>query len=328
MHSDASTHSGTAARKRNLAVAAALCCGLLLAGCAETELIANTAKTMQEPVEPTPAGRYKVGNPYQIAGQWYYPAEDYEYVETGIASWYGPGFHAKKTANGEVYNQNALTAAHRTLPLPSAVRVTNLENGRALVLRINDRGPFARGRIIDISHHGAQLLGFVKQGTAKVRVEILADDSQKLKLAALNGPQSGEPQVQIAAAPREAVSARALPAPAGSPPTPVSDVPLRSVSASRLSAPQPPALSDEVSVLPVSPTGIYVQAGAFGKLENALRLRDRLYTIGQTQISRFPVGEAEVFRVRIGPLDSVADADATLSQVLGAGVREARLVVE
>jgi rare lipoprotein A len=301
---------------------------LLLAGCAETEFIANTAKTVQTPAEPAPVGRYKVGNPYQIAGQWYYPVEDYTYVETGIASWYGPGFHEKQTANGENFDQNAMTAAHRTLPLPSAVRVTNLENGRAIVLRVNDRGPFARGRIIDVSRRGAQLLGFIDQGTAKVRVEVLPDDSQKLKLAALNGMQSEEPQLQVAAAPREGVVARALPAPAGSPPTAASDVPVATAPPSRSAVAQPPALSSNVEVLPVSPTGIYVQAGAFGKLENALRLRDRLYTIGQTQISRFPAGGAEVYRVRIGPLDSVAAADTTLSQVIGAGVPEARLIVE
>ena len=314
---------------RTTAIAATAFALLLLTGCAETEFIANTAKTVQGPPEPAPVGRYKVGNPYQIAGQWYYPAEDFTYAETGIASWYGPGFHEKQTANGEVFDQNSMTAAHRTLPLPSAVRVTNLENGRAIVLRVNDRGPFARGRIIDISRRGAQLLGFINEGTAKVRVEILPDESQKLKLAALNGTVA-EPlqQVQIAAAPREEVVARALPAPEGSAPTRASDVPVDNPTLRRSTSSKPPTLPGDVVVLPISPTGIYVQAGAFGKLENALRLRDQLYTIGQTQISRFPAGGSEVFRVRIGPLDSVATADATLSQVIGAGVPEARLVVE
>src|SRR5580698_2414497 len=115
-------------------------------------------------------GIYKVGNPYQIDGVWYYPAEDWNYDETGIASWYGPGFQERYTANGEVYDQNDLTAAHKTLPLPSFVRVTNLDNGRSIVLRVNDRGPFARGRIIDVSRRSAQLLGFYGIGTAKVRV--------------------------------------------------------------------------------------------------------------------------------------------------------------
>lgn len=135
-------------------------------------------------------GTYKVGTPYKISGKWYYPEEDYSYSETGIASWYGKDFHAKYTANGEVYDMNALTAAHRTLPLPSIVRVTNMENGRSLVLRVNDRGPFAKDRIIDISKRGAQLLGFQAQGTARVKVEILPEESRNLKAALQNGSSS------------------------------------------------------------------------------------------------------------------------------------------
>src|SRR5690625_586629 len=119
------------------------------------------------------AGRYKVGNPYQIAGAWYHPAEDLDYDRTGIASWYGPGFHGRPTANGERYDQNDLTAAHPTLPMPSMVQVTNMENGRSVKLRVNDRGPFAKRRIIDVSHKAAQLLGFEQQGKAKVRVKVL-----------------------------------------------------------------------------------------------------------------------------------------------------------
>ncbi|MBO6783539.1 MAG: septal ring lytic transglycosylase RlpA family protein, partial [Alphaproteobacteria bacterium] len=146
--------------RRRSHVALALSAALVLSACAETEFLVHTAKQVRGDSVSPGTGRYKIGDPYQIKGVWYYPAEDYQYSETGIASWYGPNFHGKKTANGETYNQNDLTAAHRTLPMPSAVRVTNLENGRSLVVRINDRGPFARGRIIDMSRRGAQLLGF------------------------------------------------------------------------------------------------------------------------------------------------------------------------
>ncbi len=127
-----------------------------------------------------------MGNPYKVLGRWYYPKEDYSYSETGTASWYGPDFHAKRTANGEKYNMHSLTAAHRTLPLPSIVRITNLENGRSLVVRVNDRGPYARNRIVDVSKKVAQLLGFLEKGTAKVRVEVLEKESKNLK-AALTG---------------------------------------------------------------------------------------------------------------------------------------------
>ncbi len=137
---------------------------------------------------PTARAIYKVGNPYQIDGAWYYPAIDWNYDETGIASWYGEDFHGKYTANGEVYDLNAVTAAHRTLPMPSIVQVTNLDNGRTIQLRVNDRGPYARGRIIDVSRRAAQLLGFESIGTAKVRVRILVPESmQAQSLAQGNG---------------------------------------------------------------------------------------------------------------------------------------------
>jgi len=118
----------------------------------------------------------KIGNPYKVAGRWYYPKEDPVYDEVGLASWYGKDFHGKKTANGEYFNMNALTAAHKTLPLPTFVKVTNLSNGRSIVLRVNDRGPFVSDRVIDVSRRGAQLLGFQKQGVTKVRIQAVDED--------------------------------------------------------------------------------------------------------------------------------------------------------
>src|SRR4051812_4386212 len=117
---------------------------LALGGCAQTEFAAQATKKIEGAAgsrSQSASGLYKVGNPYQIDGIWYYPAEDYAYDETGIASWYGPDFHGKSTASGERYDMNEVTAAHKTLPMPSMVRVTNLENGRSLVIRVNDRGP-------------------------------------------------------------------------------------------------------------------------------------------------------------------------------------------
>jgi rare lipoprotein A len=134
--------------------------------------------------------RYKIGAPYQINGVWYRPAENFGYQEAGIASFYGGetrgvDFHGRLTANGEIYDMNALTAAHPTLPLPTLVNVTNLENGRSIVLRVNDRGPFVHGRIIDVSRRAARELGFERQGTASVRVEVLGRESRALKQVAL-----------------------------------------------------------------------------------------------------------------------------------------------
>jgi rare lipoprotein A len=128
--------------------------------------------------KPQPHPVYKVGDPYRIGGRWFYPKTDYDYEAEGRASWYGRGFHGKLTANGELFDQNELTAAHQTLPLPSIVRVTNLENGRTLVLRVNDRGPFVTGRILDVSKKAAKLLDFHDQGTTRVKVELLERESR------------------------------------------------------------------------------------------------------------------------------------------------------
>jgi len=155
--------------------------GLLLA------LAACASNT--KPPPSGPAG-VKIGKPYQVAGVWYYPSDDRDYDARGIASWYGPGFHALATANGERYNQDDVTAAHKTLPMPSWVEVENLDNGRRLVVRINDRGPFVEGRIIDLSRRSAQLLGVDKAGLARVRVRRVYPDKADLP-----------PPVVIAAAP-------------------------------------------------------------------------------------------------------------------------------
>ena len=120
---------------------------------------------------PFSGGEYKIGKPYQIEGKTFYPKESFDYLESGVASWYGPNFDGKKTANGEIFNMNLLTAAHKTLQLPSLVKVTNIENNRSLILRVNDRGPFVKNRIIDVSKKAASILGFQKKGTANVIVE-------------------------------------------------------------------------------------------------------------------------------------------------------------
>ena len=174
-----------------------------LFGCsgAGTPEVGNLSPKAQAVVIKQYGGIYKIGNPYQIMGRWYYPKEDYNYSEVGMASWYGDDFHAKKTANGEKYDMNTLTAAHRTLPLPSIVKVTNLENGRSLVVRVNDRGPYVKERIIDLSKRAASLLGYQTKGTAKVKVEIMEKDSKALK-AAMLGQEYSTGVIQTAATPK------------------------------------------------------------------------------------------------------------------------------
>ncbi|HEX9835894.1 MAG TPA: septal ring lytic transglycosylase RlpA family protein [Alphaproteobacteria bacterium] len=292
---------------------------LALAGCAETNLALHMGKRLDSgSASPSEIhGAYKIGNPYQVEGVSYTPREDFAYDETGIASWYGPGFHARRTANGAVFDQNAVTGAHPTLQLPVKVQVTNLENGRSIAVLVNDRGPFKRGRIMDLSRRSAQLLGFEGNGTARVRVRVLPEES--LQLAASAG-RKGAPPVQVAAAtqqpvpmPRGEVTVAALPPPANSA-TPVQPV--------ALPAPAP------VAIERVRDTGLYVQAGAFLQYDNADRLRLRLSRIGPAAISPVERGAQRFFRVRIGPIATVAEADRALDRVIAAGHAEARLVVD
>src|SRR3954452_8471331 len=168
---------------------------VLLAGCASSPE-SRTASGRYRAGHPS----YKVGAPYQINGVWYRPKVDYDYDETGVGSWYGEAFDQQLTANGEIFDLNELTAAHRTLPLPSIVEVTNLQNGRQLKLRVNDRGPYAQNRIIDVSRRAAQLLGFERPGTTPVNVKILKDESIKVAEASKRG-STGDVVLAAAAVP-------------------------------------------------------------------------------------------------------------------------------
>jgi rare lipoprotein A len=306
---------------------------LVLTGCAGT----RHAPAGSVAGDSRAKGLYKIGKPYQIEGTWYYPAEDWSYSETGIASWYGEAFHGKDTANGETFDLNAITAAHRTLPLPSIVEVTNLDNGRSIQVRVNDRGPYARGRIIDLSRRSAQLLGFEGQGTAKVRVKILVPETiQAASLARRNGSDdkavaaidalkpaplppvteqalTPPPGVRVAPPP---VAARALPSPPPAPP-----------SAQLASVALPPPI-EKITVEPVKPSQIYIQAGAFNKPDNADRVKSRIEQLGTVRVTGVRAQGIEMYRVRLGPIPTVEEADRLLAQVVGSGLAEARIVVD
>ena len=296
------------------------------------------------PNQPAGAqGRYKVGNPYQIGGVWYYPAVDYAYTETGIASWYGPGFHGRATANGETYDQNALTAAHRTLPMPSMVRVTNLENGRQLVLKVNDRGPFAHNRIVDVSRRAAQLLGFEQQGTARVRVDIMDAESRQLAMlygaatpaatqtAIVTSSAAAASSPRVTAAPAGTVTTETLappgqPTAAGKPTVIVKAVPEPMIGKASVAAGPKP--DGRVTVVPVHSTAMFVQAGAFTNVANANRLRSKLAPFGPSHVVPAVVGNQRFYRVRVGPIASLAQADTLLARVVAAGHPEARIIVD
>ena len=384
---------------RQPAVLAAIGLSVLLSGCAETTLATHYAKQVTWPGEQTANSTYKVGKPYKVGSDWYYPSEEFSKSETGVASWYGPNFHGKRTANGEIYDQNELTAAHRTLQMPSLVRVTNLENGRSIVVRVNDRGPFKKGRVIDVSKRAAELLGFIGNGTARVRLEVLEKESRKIATAAQRGmdtsritlaelnalPDAGSsaaaPQVAAVMAPQDVprlqqasfdsnslrgnmpagrfVSADQDPMMPESLRTPTITVEELNRSDARATTFAPPdgsrrklaGTSDPaatppgqqafsghvdnkgrfmpdpvVQVEPVAPTGLFVQAGSFGVKDNAERLSRDLSKIAPTLIDPVVVNGKTLYRVKLGPLADLAEADAVLSRVAQAGTAGARVI--
>jgi rare lipoprotein A len=259
----------------------------------------------------------RVGPPYQANGRWYVPAAEPGYEATGLASWYGPTFHGGRTASGEVYDQEAITAAHPTLPLPSLVQVTNLENGREVIVRVNDRGPFVGDRILDLSHGAAQVLGVERTGTARVHIRYLGPAPRRFSdpAAPLQTPApSSSPPLQSVSA-EEGGPASLLP------------------PASQVQSPAPASVQ-QVTFAPPAPMpvaapsgGYFVQVGAFSDVDNAHRVQANVASAGQVAVDvrRNGVG-AELFRVRIGPFVSRDEAEAARASVAARGYPESVVV--
>jgi len=225
-------------------------------------------------------GVYKIGMPYQINGRWYYPSEDLNYKEIGIASWYGPDFHNGITANGEKYDMYAMTAAHRTLPLPSIVKVTNLENGRSVIVRVNDRGPFVNNRIIDVSKSAAEALGFQTLGTTQVRVEYLKEESLALKKRILdNGGKI--------------------------------------VGGSSENTPLPQNIQKvpEIKEITQPEEGYFIQVGSFSDKENAWRVSNDLSSVTPVRLGEIQVRDTIFYRVRLGPFSEAQEDVSVLDRV-------------
>ena len=253
-------------------------------------------------------GIYKIGTPYEIEGEWYYPQEDATYDNTGIASWYGPKFHGRRTANGEIFDMDLLTAAHPTLPMPVRAKVTNLENGRSVVVRINDRGPFAKDREIDMSRHAADLLGFKEKGTAKVRVQYLGRAPLYDSAGRLIKRQ--EPDRFIAdkpVTPKEDSKVAAAP---------VAPVDVRSFDGKRLLKPLPDVEEKRYAV----------QVGVFSQRENAVALQSRLAAFAPVKIVEVEMGGATLYRVKMGGANIRADARLTLERLVAAGHTDAVII--
>ena len=268
---------------------------------------------------------YKIGDPYQIEGIWYYPKRDLRYDNTGIASWYGDEFAGRFTANGEIFNPNLISAAHKTLPMPSVVRVTNLDNGKALVVRINDRGPYVAGRIIDLSREAANLLGFQKQGTAKVRVQILPEKSVRLEKLARAGkfPLLGEkgnlfvPESIPAKPPTVSLSAR----------TTNANTSRNTGGASAINLLAGAEVGELTETTPVQ-TEIWIQVGAFHSLKNAETVLEKLRPISRGKLFRLVRNDEIFYRARLGPIKTVKNADSLLSIIHRQGYDGADIIVE
>ena len=232
--------------------------------------------------------------PYQIRGRWYRPEEQPRYDETGLASWYGDQFHGRPTATGERFDMNALTAAHKTLPLPGLVEVTNLANGRRVVLRVNDRGPFVDNRIIDLSRGAADALDLRRAGVGEVRVRYLG-----------RAPRLGGGAVQYAQ------STSTPPAPASSDPVPYFAVAPTSPPAAATAAPSPvPATA-----------GVWVQAGIWPDFRQARRAADHLG--GGAKVDEARPGQ---FRVLVGPWPDAGAAERSRRAVMSRGYPEATTI--
>lgn len=323
----------TAVGRSRLTMALLISVGLGLTACSEARLAVHVAKKAGQTAQPS-AGERRINaekvrraslRPYTINGVRYFPEDDPDYDQTGLASWYGEKFHGRPTATGEIFDMNRVSAAHKTLPLPTTVEVINLENGRVLTVRVNDRGPFVRGRIIDLSRRAAQLLGFEKQGVARVRVRLNPSEADAFVMRP--GKITTDEKKAVAAAPRSSVKVAALPPPGDQP-----GAAAVAKSTPQVAAPKPPKAKSSSAVppviRPVGDTRLFVQAGAFTSYENALRLKSRLSVVGDTRISHVLINGRDWFRVRVGPMEDVASADRMLEDVIATGSDDARIIVE
>ncbi len=273
---------------------------------------------------PKGGGSYKVGVPYQVSGRWYYPRDEPGYDRTGVASWYGDDFHGRKTANGEIYDMNALSAAHTTLPMPSYVWVTNMENGRSLLVRVNDRGPYARERVIDLSRAAARALGSERRGLSQVRVRYAG-------AAPLNGDDRREQaflrsQPWFSYAQSPAPAQRQLPymRPYAEADTGTAPRKLRPAMAAGLAS-----IASEAKAAPAERTersGIerYVVAGSFRVEANAERRAAELAPFAAMRIIPVTTALGTIYQVRSETM-SEATAQRTAGEIAAAGNKDVRI---
>jgi rare lipoprotein A len=322
------TGGRAASRRRAWGCLGAAALALLLAGCgaAQKRGIDLDSVPGARP-KHEPKARYGNMQSYVVFGKTYYPqSTSRHHSERGVASWYGPKFHGKKTSSGERYDMHQMTAAHKTLPLPTYALVTNLENGRNLIVKINDRGPFVGDRIIDLSYAAAKSLGMDKQGTAMVQVTSIdprdhdGEVPKTLRLADTALDRQRERSGRRAPAQAAATRARDSATPT---------VPARQpVAAARQPQVQPAAATAAAPraqpAVASSGGGYYLQVGAFGTRANAEQMRRRLHDRLHAPVDI--VDGHNLYRVRIGPLGSRGDAEQLAGELTPLGVGPAMVV--
>ena len=290
--------------------------GALLAGC-----------RAPAPPAPAPEARYIVGEPYQLRELWFYPREDFGLVETGLASVAGDARAGRRTPNGELHDPAALMAAHRTLQLPAVVTVTNLENGRALAVRVNDRGPADPGRVIELSRRAAELLGVAPGRPAQVRLAVEGEPSRALA-GGLPATEGSRPVIE--AAPTATVERETLAPIAGARQAERvregRGAVVQAAATSLSPAVLPLALPERVTQGPAMPGRLVVQGSSFGSRAAAQRQATRLGS--GARVESFGPPSRPEWRVRLVPFATPAEADRALDGALRAGVTEARIIVE
>jgi rare lipoprotein A len=317
---------------RGVAVAALGCAAL--AACATplpTRLpqTSSTARPYSGPPAPgSTSGLRGTEKPYQIKGIWYYPKSDPDYDERGIGSWYGEQFHNRRTANGEIFDMDLPSAAHKTLPLPSIVEVTNLDNGRKMQVRVNDRGPFIDGRIIDLSKAAAEQLGYGRAGVARVRVRYIGPAAKtpfdQRRMIAATPPPPAEPR--YAPPPKARVYATGLPpaqAAYGPPPPPKLADPgfAPSTPTPVTSAPLVPA-----APAPVPASAYRVQAGSFASRDNAERAVAQLGGAEEASIESVERAQGVLYRVVVKAGPDEAEAFGVRDRVAALGFSDATVL--
>jgi rare lipoprotein A len=280
-------------------------------------LVAASCQRPPPPVSP----HYVLGAPYQAGGVWYYPRDSYEGQETGLATVY-PSGHPALTADGEAFDQTALAAAHQTLQLPAIARITNLENGLQVLVRINDRGPATPHRLVEVTRRTATLLQFSNDEAVRVRLEVLPAESHS---AADEVP--GAPKLELAAAPVGEVQQSDLPPPGSAAPSGASPTAVPSQEqAAQVAAPITRLPESVMQGMP-DPGQLFIRLSTFQTYAYANIQRARVADLGAEIVSTRN-GRTQTHRVIIGPLSSVQQADMVLDQVLRSGVTDARIVVE